>query len=173
MRRVLGHCELRPFVPEDAPSLALHANDVAVWRNLRDAFPHPYALEHAVAYLQHVVSRPPGQHLAIVVEGHAVGSVGLQLGTDVERISAELGYWLGAPFWGRGIMTEAVRAFVDDSFDRFSLRRIFALPYAHNPASCRVLEKAGFQLEGTMRQSAIKEGRVSDQRLYARVREPD
>jgi len=170
MRRVLGHCELRPFVPEDAPSLAHHANDLAVWRNLRDLFPHPYALEHAVGFLGYVTTCPPGQHLAIVVDGQAAGTIGLKLGTDVERISAELGYWLGAPFWGRGIMTEAVRAFTEDSFDRFSLRRIFALPFAYNSASCRVLEKAGFRLEGTMRQAAIKEGQITDQLLYAQIR---
>jgi len=87
----------------------------------------------------------------------------------VERISAELGYWLGAALWGRGIMTEAVRAFTEDSFDRFSLRRIFALPFAYNAASRRVLEKAGYQLEGTLRQAVIKEGQITDQLLYARV----
>jgi RimJ/RimL family protein N-acetyltransferase len=170
MRRVLEHCELRPFTETDASSLALHANDVTVWRNLRDLFPHPYTLEHAVGFIQHTQRQPSGCHLAIVVEGQAAGSIGLKLGTDVERVSAELGYWLGAPFRGRGVMTEAIRAFTDDSFDRFSLTRIFALPFAFNPASCRVLEKAGFQLEATLRRSAIKEGRITDQRLYARVR---
>lgn len=169
MRRVLERCELRPFTAEDAPSLARFANDLTVWRNLRDAFPHPYALEHAVGFLAHVASRPPGCHLAIVVDGQAVGSIGLKLGTDVERVSAELGYWLGAPYRGHGVMPEAIRAFTDDSFERFSLTRIFALPFAHNTASCRALEKAGFSLEGTLRRSAIKEGRITDQRLYARV----
>ena len=86
--------------------------------------------------------------MAIVVDGQAVGSIGLKLGTDVERVSSELGYWLGAPYRGRGVMTEAIRAFTDDSFERFSLTRIFALPFAHNEASCRALEKAGFTLEG-------------------------
>ena len=170
MRRVLQACELRPFTPADAPSFARLANDITVWRNLRDAFPHPYTLEHAVAFLEHVASSPPGTHMAIVIGGEAVGSIGLKLGTDVERVSAELGYWLGAPFRGRGVMSEAIRAFTDDAFDRFSLTRIFAVPFAWNPASCRALEKAGFSLEGTMRRSAIKDGVVTDQRLYARVR---
>jgi RimJ/RimL family protein N-acetyltransferase len=170
MRRVLERCELRPFVPEDCPSLARFANDVSVWRSLRDAFPHPYTEEHAAAFLAHVGSGPPGCHLAIVVEGQAAGCIGLKLGTDVERISAELGYWLGAPFRGRGVMTEAIRAFTDDAFERFSLTRIFALPFAHNAASCRALEKAGFALEATLRKSAVKEGQILDQRLYARIR---
>ena len=172
MRRVLEHCELRPFTAADAPSFARYANDLTVWRNLRDVFPHPYTLEHAVAFLEHVATRPPGCHMAIVIGGEAVGSIGLKLGTDVERVSAELGYWLGAPFRGRGVMTEAIRAFTDDAFDRFELTRIFALPFAHNAASCRVLEKAGFTLEGVLRWSAIKEGQNIDQRQYARVRGP-
>lgn len=170
MRRVLERCELRPFTTEDAPSLARLANDVTVWRNLRDAFPHPYALEHAVAFIAHTREQPPGCTMAIVIGGEAVGSIGLKLGTDVERISAELGYWLGAPHRGRGVMSEAIRAFTDDSFERFSLTRIFAVPFAYNPASCRALERAGFTLEATLRRSAIKAGQITDQRLYARVR---
>jgi len=172
MRRVLEHCELRPFVPEDAPSLAQMANDITVWRNLRDMFPHPYTLEHARGFIQHTLGETPGSHLAIVVDGHAVGSIGLKLGTDVERISAELGYWLGAPYRGRGIMTEAIRAFTDDAFETFSLSRIFALPFGQNVASCRALEKAGFGLEGILRRSCVKDGRILDQRQYARIREP-
>lgn len=168
MRRVLERCELRPFTPEDAPSLARLANDVSVWRYLRDAFPYPYRLEHAVAYIAHSLELPPGCNMAIAIGGEAVGAIGLKLGTDVERVSAELGYWLGAPFRGRGVMSEAVRAFTDDSFERFSLTRIFAVPFAGNLASCRVLERAGFTLEGTLRRSAIKDGQITDQRLYAR-----
>jgi RimJ/RimL family protein N-acetyltransferase len=172
MRRVLEHCELRPFVPEDAPSLAQMANDITVWRNLRDMFPHPYTLEHARGFIQHTLNQTPACHLAIVVDGQAVGSIGLKLGTDVERISAELGYWLGAPYRGRGIMTEAIRAFTDDAFETFSLSRIFALPFGHNVASSRALEKAGYVLEGVLRRSCIKEGQILDQRQYARIHEP-
>ena len=167
---MLERCELRPFLAEDAPALAELANDVTVWRNLRDAFPHPYTLEHAVGFVEHTRKQPPGCHLAIVVDGRAVGSIGLKLGTDVERVSAELGYWLGAPYRDRGVMTEAIRAFTEASFETFSLSRIFALPFAHNVASCRALEKAGFTLEGVLRRSCIKEGRIIDQRQYARIR---
>ncbi|HVP60607.1 MAG TPA: GNAT family protein [Myxococcaceae bacterium] len=171
MRRVLERCELRPFRAEDATSLARLANDVTVWRNLRDAFPSPYSLEHAITFLAHTERQPPGCHMAIAIEGQAVGSIGLKLGSDVERISAELGYWLGAPYRGRGVMSEAIRAFTEDSFERFSLIRIFALPFAYNTASCRALEKAGFTLEATLRRSAIKDGQITDQRLYSRLSE--
>jgi RimJ/RimL family protein N-acetyltransferase len=172
MRRVLSRCTLRPFLPEDAPSLAHHANDVTVWLNLRDLFPHPYTLEHAVGFIGHALSQSPACHRAIVIEGEAVGSIGIKLGTDVERVSAEVGYWLGAPYRGRGVMSEAIRAFTDEMFETFELTRIFALPFAHNVASCRALEKAGFTLEGVLRCSCIKEGRITDQRQYARIREP-
>lgn len=101
-----------------------------------------------------------------------MGSIGLKLGTDVERVSAELGYWLGAPYRERGVITEAIRAFSDEAFETFSLTRIFALPFAHNLASCRALENAGFTLEGVLRRSCVKEGRIIDQRQYARIREP-
>jgi RimJ/RimL family protein N-acetyltransferase len=171
MRRVLERSELRPFLPEDAPSLARHANDVTVWRNLRDLFPHPYTLEHAVGFLTHALSQSPALPTPrIVVDGQAVGCIGVTLGTDVERVSAELGYWLGAPYRGRGVMTEVIRAFTDEAFEVFSLSRIFALPFAHNLASCRALEKAGFTLEGVLRRSCVKEGRIIDQRQYARIR---
>ena len=171
MRRVLERCELRLFRPEDASSLAHHANDVTVWRNLRDLFPHPYSLEHAAGFIAHAMSQSPACHCAIVIDGQPVGSIGLKLGTDVERVSAELGYWLGAPYRGRGVMSEAIRAFSDQAFDIFSLTRIFALPFAHNLASCRALEKAGFTLEAVLRRSCIKERQILDQRQYARIRD--
>ena len=170
MRRVLEHCELRPLLSEDASSLAQMANDITVWRNLRDLFPHPYTLEHAVRFIEHASSQSPTCHRAIVIDGQAVGTIGLKLGTDVERISAEVGYWLGAPYRGRGVMTEVILAFTDEAFEIFSLSRIFALPFAYNVASCRALEKAGFVLEGVLQRACIKEGRIIDQWQYARVR---
>ena len=170
MRRVLEHCELRPLLSEDASSLAQMANDITVWRNLRDMFPHPYTLEHAVRFIEHASSQSPTCHRAIVIDGQAVGTIGLKLGTDVERISAEVGYWLGAPYRGRGVMTEVIRAFTDEAFEIFSLSRNFALPFAYNVASCRALEKAGFVLEGVLQRACIKEGRIIDQWQYARVR---
>ena len=105
---------------------------------------------------------------AIEVDGAAVGGIGLERLTDVERVSAEMGYWLGQEYWGRGIVTDAVRAVSEQSFRLFDLTRIFALPFADNPGSIRVLEKAGFVVEGRLRQSAIKDGRLRDQLMFAR-----
>jgi RimJ/RimL family protein N-acetyltransferase len=106
---------------------------------------------------------------AIVVEDEACGGVGISPGADVERFSAEVGYWLAEPLWGRGITAEALVLVSDYAFRECHLLRLFALPFADNSPSIRVLEKAGYVREGVMRASAVKEGAVRDQALYARV----
>ena len=162
-----GSCVLRALVPDDAVTLARLANDRDVWLNVRDRFPHPYSLADAEVWIASSSAHTPQTSFGIVVEGQAVGSISLMPGHDIERVSAEIGYWLGRPFWGRGIMTDAVRATTTYAFDELKLRRVFAVPFAHNAASSRVLEKAGYVLEGVMRQSAIKDGVIIDQYLYA------
>jgi RimJ/RimL family protein N-acetyltransferase len=165
----LQRCTIRPFRMSDAPSLAAHANNRKVWRNLRDLMPHPYALSDAESFIGTVLADPRPAHFAIDVDGAAVGGIGLRLRQDIERIGAELGYWLGEPFWGRGILSEAVPAFTRWALAEFDLTRIEAIVFEWNPASARVLEKAGFVLEGTLRRSAIKEGQVIDRWIYAYV----
>jgi RimJ/RimL family protein N-acetyltransferase len=165
---ILCHqCLLRPLVAADAESLARHANDYDVWRNLRDRFPHPYSTADAATYIAHVASRPVVTSFGIVVENDAIGSISLLLGDDVARRSAEVGYWIGRTFWGRGIMVEALVATTRYAFDRLGLTRVFAVPFATTSRSARVLEKAGYVQEGVMRRSAVKEGKVLDQLLYA------
>lgn len=166
-----GGAAVRDWRKGDAPSLARHANDRRIWLNLRDAFPHPYGAEDARAFLRMVAAMDPRTFFAITVDDEAVGGIGYTPHHDVERVSAEIGYWLGAAFWGRGITTAALTAVTAYAFERHAdLRRIYAVPYAWNPASARVLEKAGYRLEGRMRQSAIKDGQVVDQLLYAILR---
>ncbi len=164
-------CVVREFRPDDAPSLARHANNRKVWLNLRDLFPHPYAEEHAAGYIAHVLKRSEIMSYAIDVEGAAVGSISLRRGDDIERYTAELGYWLGEEFWGRGIVSEAIRQVTKIGFAVHGLIRIFAVPFARNAASCRVLEKNGYTREALMRQSAFKDGVVEDQYLYAALRD--
>jgi RimJ/RimL family protein N-acetyltransferase len=106
------------------------------------------------------------------VDNEAAGGIGFMLLPDVERVSAEIGYWLGETHWGRGICTEALRAVTQYAIQQHGLTRVFALPFAHNVASCRVLEKAGFVLEGHLRRSAVKNGRIEDQKLYGFIVEP-
>jgi RimJ/RimL family protein N-acetyltransferase len=104
------------------------------------------------------------------VEGEACGGIGIELHTDVERVSAEIGYWLGEAMWGRGIITEALTAVTAEAFARFDLTRLYAVPFADHIASVRVLEKAGYVREGHLRQSAIKNGAIRDQLLFAAYR---
>lgn len=167
MELVCETCRLRAMVPSDAASLARHANDRDIWLNLRDRFPHPYTEADAEAYIAHIATKEPTTSFAIVVDDAAVGGVGLMLSHDIERVSAEIGYWLGRAYWGRGIITDAVRAATEYAFTTLDLRRVFAVPFAHNLASQRVLEKIGYVREGAMRRSAIKDGRLLDQFLYA------
>ena len=171
MRVELGSCVVRDWRASDAEALARHANSRAVWRNLRDAFPHPYSVADAELFLGVVRGLEPCTFFAVEVDGEAAGGIGYTLHSDVERLSAEIGYWLGEAYWGRGIATEAVRAVTAHAFREHGLRRLFAVPFAWNGASARVLEKAGYTLEGRMRQSAVKDGEVVDQLLYAAVRD--
>jgi [ribosomal protein S5]-alanine N-acetyltransferase len=169
MRIVLPSCILRPWDEADAPVIAPHADDPGVASRLRDGFPHPYTVDDARTFIARARATDPPTIFAIEVEGGAAGSIGFHVGRDVERQSAEVGYWLGRRYWGRGIATEALRAVADHAFAAHGLLRLFAVPFADNPASARVLEKAGFVREGTMRRSAVKAGRVLDQWLYART----
>jgi RimJ/RimL family protein N-acetyltransferase len=161
-----GVCRIRGWRSGDERSIVEHANDYDVWRNLRDRFPHPYTQKDADSWVRYASSQVE-TNLAIAVDGAAVGSIGFELREDVERISAEIGYWLGQQYWGRGIVTAALKAATSFAMKRFVLSRIYALPFADNAASIRVLEKAGYRLEGTLRRSAIKEGVIKDQLLYA------
>lgn len=162
-----GPCVLRRWREGDEPSLVRHADDYEVWRRLRDRFPHPYTRADAEQWIALARQQDPQTHFAIEVRGEAAGGISLLLGSDVERRSAEIGYWLGRAFWGKGIATAAVRALTAHGFEAFDLTRIFAVPFAGSSASIRVLEKCGYVREGTMRRSAIKEGVVLDQALYA------
>lgn len=167
MRLSLSSCIVRPWAESDAESLQRHANNREVSRHLRDRFPFPYGIEQARAFLGSVATEPSPTVWAIEVGGEAAGGIGLQLNTDVERVSAEIGYWLGQSVWGRGIASEALKAVSAEAFKRFDLTRLYAVPFADHAASVRVLEKAGYVREGHMRQSAIKNGAIRDQLLYA------
>ena len=166
----LERCTVRSWRADDGASLVRHANNRNVWRNLRDRFPHPYTPADADAWLHHVRNTVPETNFALDVGGVAVGGIGFTIQEDVFRRSAELGYWLGEEFWGRGIVTEAVHAVTAYAFARHDLCRLYAAVFEWNPASARVLEKAGFVCEGRLRRSVVKDGQVIDQFLYAIIR---
>ena len=162
---------LRAWSSEDAADLAGHANNRRVARNLRDAFPSPYALEDARRFLAEVAPQRPAQHLALQIDGRPVGGIGLRIGDDIEHVSAELGYWVAEPYWGQGLASAAVPLFVTYVLGAFpALHRLFAIPFLRNLRSQRVLEKAGFRREGIFAESALKDGVLESQVVYAVTR---
>jgi RimJ/RimL family protein N-acetyltransferase len=166
----LGDLKVRSWRKDDLKALVLHANNAKIAANLRDQFPHPYTRRDAIDFLDYAHTQEPESSFAIELGDEAVGGVGFLLGRDIARISAEMGYWLSEEFWGRGITTRAVTAMSDWAFDNYKLTRVFAMAFAHNAASIRVLEKAGFEREGLMRRSAVKNGDILDQILFAKVK---
>ena len=166
-----GGYRLRPWRAGDEASLAKYANNRKVWRNMRDLFPYPYTVDDARAWLAKREGQQPENVFAIATATEAVGGIGLHPQIDIDRRTAEVGYWLGEPFWGRGIATRAVRALVGYAFANFDLARLQAHVFEWNPASARVLEKAGFTLEARVKKAVTKDGQTIDMFQYALVRD--
>lgn len=169
----LEGCSIRSWRKTDFESLAENANNPKIWRNVRDAFPHPYTETDARQWIEHATTEKPEVSFAIAVDDSAVGGIGLVLQADVSRVSAEIGYWLGEKYWGRGIATQAVEAMTAYGFATFNLTRIFAHVFEWNSGSQRVLQKCGYHLEGRLRRAAIKEGQVIDELLFANILDAD
>lgn len=164
---------LRSWRPGDAADLAAAADNPKIAANLRNSFPSPYTLEDAERFIRDCIAQGEERQLAraIIIEGKAAGGISVFVKDDVYEKSAELGYWLAEEHWGRGVMTKAVRQTCRESFARFDILRIFAEPFEGNLASRRVLEKAGFTYEGTMRNGVFKNGHVLSYRVYSLLRE--
>jgi ribosomal-protein-alanine N-acetyltransferase len=160
---------LRAWRSSDATALARHANNPNIARQLRDRFPHPYTIADARQFIQAGSGARPTTMFAMIVDGEAVGGIGFFPGADVERFAAEIGYWLSESYWGRGITVEAIRLMSEYAFEVCNMLRLFALPFADNSQSLRVLEKAGYTREALLRSSSVKYGQVRDQALYALV----
>jgi RimJ/RimL family protein N-acetyltransferase len=174
MQLKLSKSVIRSFRLDDAVSLTKHIGNYSVARNMA-VLPHPYTLENADEWLARATTQEPQTHFAITIDDEVVGGIGLELPDParmgVSRHVATVGYWLGETFWGRGIMSEAVAAFTDWGFTTLDLVRIDAVVYARNPASARVLAKAGFEFEGRLRARYFKEGEFLDGLLFAKIRE--
>ncbi len=170
MELSLGNYRVRGWRKEDAPTLAKYANNRKIWLNLRDGFPHPYTLDNAKLFIANAITKQPEAFFAISSDSEIIGSIGFSIGQDVHRYTAELGYWLAEPFWNQGIITKAIQTVTEYAFDRFGLVRIYAEPYASNSASSKVLEKAGFQLEGRLKGNVYKNGKIMDQFVYAKIK---
>ena len=163
---------IRSWRPEDAAALARAINDEAVQANLRDGLPFPYTVSDAEAFIGFALSAGDGMYSFAVTENDAcIGCISVTRGENIHRLTGELGYYIARKRWGRGYATRAVREICRYVFENTDIVRIYAEPFADNAASCRVLEKAGFTLEGTLRANAIKSGRIRDTRMYSLLRE--
>jgi [ribosomal protein S5]-alanine N-acetyltransferase len=166
----LGEWQIRPWRDGDIAALVNYANNENIWMSVRDIFPHPYTRKDALEWLEQAAKQPV-TNFAIASLTEAIGGAGFTPQEDVYRKSAEIGYWVAEPFWGKGIATLAVNAIVQHAFANFDLVRLYATVFEPNRASARVLEKCGFQLEGRLRKSITKHGCTTDSFLYALVRD--
>jgi [ribosomal protein S5]-alanine N-acetyltransferase len=165
-----GACVLRQLRASDASDLAAAANHREVWRNVRDAFPHPYTRACAETWIDIAAGQDPVTDLAITVQERVVGGIGAKLNQDVHRFSAEIGFWLAPLHWQRGLATAALMSFAPWIMERQGLRRLYAEHFAWNSASGRVLQKCGFEPEGLKRCAAFKDGQFVDVLTYGLVR---
>jgi len=158
---------------EDATDIAEAINNQKVLDNLRDGIPYPYNKDHAEAFIYSmlIADKDSVYAWAITVDDKAIGSIGVFRKDNIHNQTAEMGYYIAEPFWGKGIGTTAVKAVCDYVFSNTDIIRIFAEPFAYNTASCRILKKAGFTYEGTLRKNAVKNGKVLDMKMYALVKD--
>ena len=163
---------IRTWKQTDAKALSDALSNKKILNNLRDGLPYPYTKEDALDYINFILSSNPNNTFAyaIDVDGVAVGSIGAFRQENIHYRTAEVGYYLAEKFWGKGIMTEAVRLLCSEVFAKTDIIRIYAEPFAYNTGSRRVLEKAGFQFEGIMKCNAVKNGQILDMALYAITR---
>lgn len=165
-----GEYILREWRPADAGSLVEQVDNINIWNNTRDGLPHPYTRAAADTFIALATGKPVPEEFAIEIDRKAVGCVGYVPGSDVERISAEVGYWLGESYWGRGIMSDALDTLAGHIFTHTAILRLFASVFEFNEPSMRVLEKAGFRKVGILRNAAVKNGRITDMHYYERTK---
>lgn len=166
-------CKIRKWELSDAEDLAAALSNKKVQDNLRDGLPYPYTEQNGIDYISDMLSADENETFAfaITVENIVIGSIGVFRQGNIHRQTAELGYYIAEEYWGKGIMTEAVRQICEYVFSKSDIIRIYAEPFAYNIASCRVLEKAGFQCEGILRNNAVKNGKVIDMKMYSLLKE--
>lgn len=158
---------LRPWELSDLSILVKYANNKKIADKLTDAFPHPYTESDGISFIERMSVFEPARVFAIEVDGEPVGSIGIFPKEDVHRKNAEIGYWLAEPYWGRGIVTEAIHLIVEYGKATFDINRIYAVPFGNNPASQHVLEKAGFTLEARLKNAIYKNGEFLDELIYS------
>ena len=162
-------CRIRKWELSDAKDLAVALSNKKVQDNLRDGLPYPYTEQDGKEFISAMLSADESETFAfaITVDNMVIGSIGIFRQGNIHRQTAELGYYIAEEYWSKGIMTEAVKQICEYVFAKSDIIRIYAEPFAYNIASCRVLEKVGFQYEGTLRSNAVKNGRVIDMEMYS------
>jgi ribosomal-protein-alanine N-acetyltransferase len=168
----LMNCKIRKWKLSDAKDLASVISNKKIQDNLRDGLPYPYTEQDATDYISAMLSEDENETLAfaITIDNKAIGSIGAFRQKNIHRHTAEIGYYIAEEYWGKGLMTEAVKQICSYIFDKSNIVRIYAEPFSYNKASCRVLEKAGFLYEGTLRSNAIKNGKTIDMLMYSRLK---
>lgn len=156
----------------DARDLATALSNKKVQNNLRDGLPYPYTEQDGKEYISLMLDADDKNTFAFAVtaDGKVIGSIGAFRQDNIHRQTAELGYYIAEEYWGKGIMTEAVKQLCDYVFTHTDIIRIYAEPFSYNIGSCRVLEKAGFKYEGTLRSNAVKNGNVLDMKIYSKLK---
>ena len=162
-------CKIRKWKLSDATDLAMAVSNKKIQNNLRDGLPYPYTEQDGADFISDMLSADEHETFAfaITIDNKVIGSIGVFRQGNIHRLTAELGYYIAEEYWGRGIMTEAVRQICEYVFDKSDIIRIYAEPFEYNIASCRVLEKVGFQYEGTLRNNAVKNGKIIDMKMYS------
>ena len=166
------NCKIRRWELSDARDLAEALSNKKIQDNLRDGLPYPYTEQDGKEFISAMLAANENDTFAfaITVNGKVIGSIGAFRQGNIHRQTAELGYYIAEEYWGKGIMTEAVKQLCDYVFSNTDIIRIYAEPFAYNIGSCRVLEKAGFQYEGTLRSNALKNGNVFDMKMYSKLK---
>ena len=167
------NCKIRKWKLTDAKDIAVALSNKKIQDNLRDGLPYPYSEQDGIDFISSMLSANEDETFAfaITLDDKAIGSIGVFRQQNIHRQTAEMGYYIAEEYWGKGIMTDAVKQICNYVFKNSDILRIYAEPFAYNTGSCRVLEKAGFQYEGTLRNNAVKNGKVIDMKMYSLLRE--
>ena len=167
------NCKIRKWKLTDAKDIAVALSNKKIQDNLRDGLPYPYTEQDGLDFISSMLSANEDETFAfaITLDDKAIGSIAVFRQQNIHRQTAEMGYYIAEEYWGKGIMTDAVKQICECVFKNSDILRIYAEPFAYNVGSCRVLEKAGFQYEGTLRNNAVKNGKVIDMKMYSLLRE--
>ncbi len=162
--------QIRNLEKEDARRLALYANNKKIWDNVRDYFPYPYRLEHAQEFIEMANAHETNKIFAIAIEEGIIGVVSIQPFTDIYRYTAELGYWIGEPFWGKGYTSTAVNWITKFTWEHTEIIRIEAGVFPFNHGSIKVLEKCGYTREGIKKNFICKNDVIYDEHIYVMLK---